>query len=130
MADQFLDEGYVLAELYGAHQTFRRLGYPSDNLYLSFRAIAPSGPFKGQKCASVCLRWRDKEFNFTVAPVRDQHAFAERWKRMCKEANAETDKQKLLRFAAMYASSQCFQNRDTLVETLTAKGMAPPGAAN
>lgn len=130
MVDQFPDEDEVLGELYGAHQTFRRLGYPSDNLFLSFRAIATSGPFEGRKCAGVCLRWRGKEFNYTVAPVKEARTFADRWMRLCEDANSTKDPGKLSWLATTYATSQCFQTRGTLVELLTAKGMAPPGSAN
>ena len=130
MADEFPEEDAVLGELYGAHQTFRHLGYPSDNLYLSFRTIAPAGPFEGRKCAGVCLRWRGKEFNYTVAPVKDQYAFAERWKRLCEEANETKDPERVSMLAALYAGSQCYLTRDQVVAALTAKGMAPPGNAS
>lgn len=124
------DENLILAELYGVMQTFRQLGFPSESLFLSFRAVASGGPFKGCECVGVCLRWAGKEFNYTVAPVSDQHVFAEHWRRLSTRANEARDPATQALLAEMYASSECYATRDGLVEALIAKGIVPPAHVN
>jgi hypothetical protein len=117
-----VNEHAVLEELYGAMQTFRILGFPSDNLYLAFNLIAGMGPYLGQRCMGVTLRWEDLEFSYHIAPVADDRAFADKWLKFADDANKSQDPELL----ALVLNSYCFQNKTQLLAALLNKGISPP----
>lgn len=119
-----VDESKVIAELYGAMQTFRMLGFPSDNLYLAFGIVAIMGPYTGKKCMGVVLRWQEKQFAYHIAPVKDDRAFATRWLRFAEAANAApADSQQL---QDLIHESYCYQHRAELIAALANKDILPP----
>lgn len=123
-----MTEEDIVSELYGAMQTFRGLGFPSDNLYVAFGIVPEIGPFADKKCVGVILRWNGKEFAYSIAPVRNQKKFAKRWVRFATAANeAPADDPELRR---VYLESICRQNAAQLVMALTSKGINPPLGAN
>lgn len=123
-----VNEDLVLAEAYGAMQTFRHLGFPSANLYLAFGVIAVVGPYKGQKCVAIKLVWRGKDFIYHIAPVANDREFASRWSAFTDVANrGPRDDTRMQR---MVQESYCFQNVTELVAALEKKGMSPPGRSS
>ena len=118
----------VLAELYGAMQTFRRLGFPADNLYLANNIVATFGPYAGKLCIGVQLRWLGKEFNDFIAPVKDYEAFAARWEEFAEFANAAPPNDAKLR--AIVANSFCWSVKTDLIAALVGKGILPPGGTD
>ncbi len=118
----------LLAELYGAMQTFRGLGFPSDNLFVAFNIIAADGPYAGMNCMGVVLRWKGKEFAYTIAPIKNPKAFGERWVKFATEANeGPADRPEL---QLMVATSFCRQNVSMLIVALLDKGIQPPLRGN
>lgn len=118
----------LLAELYGSMQTFRGLGFPSDNLFVAFGIVATDGPYAGKKCMGVVLRWKDKEFAYYIAPVKNPKKFGARWVKFATEANeGPADNPELQR---MVATSYCRQNVTSLILALHDKGIPPPLRGN
>lgn len=118
------NEELVLSECYGASQTLRRLGFVSDDIYIQFGVLAADGPFAGQKCVAVCLRFQDKEFNYHVAPVKDDEAFAAKWEAFIDKANRGQVSEERLK--DMVFQSFCYNNQPKLLLILKAKGIVPP----
>jgi hypothetical protein len=113
----------IINELYGAMQTFRGLGFPSDNLYLGFGILATDGPYEGRKCVGVSLLWRDKRFNCHVAPVKNDKKFARKWVKFSEAANTGVYTGRLER---IYMESFARRNAVALIMALDAKGITPP----
>lgn len=118
----------IIAELYGAMWVFRCLGFISDNLYVAFGIIATAGPFEGDKCVGVQLRHRGKEFNFYVAPVKNDKKFGAKWTHFCEEANNGPPDD--LKLKKMVDESFCRMNVATLIIALHAKDIHPPLDSN
>ena len=127
MSDKDHDDK-VLYELYGAMQTFRRLGFPADNLYLADGIVATFGPYAGAACIGVQLQWRDKEFNYFIAPVKDYDAFAVRWEVFTEMANAAPKDDAKLQLIVQ--RSCCWGAKTELIAALVGKGILPPGGIN
>jgi len=117
----------VLSECYGCSQTLRRLGFPSDNIYIQFGVYAADGPFAGRKTVAVCLRWDDKEFNYYTGPVRDDEKFAVKWSNFLERANRGFVSK--ARLQAMLFQSFAYNHKQELIAALQKKGINPPSVA-
>jgi hypothetical protein len=118
----------LLAELYGAMQTFRGLGFPSDNLFVGFHIVPREGPYTGRKCMGVVLRWQDKEFAHSIAPVKNPKRFGASWVKFATAANEGPGDNPELQL--MVATSYCRQNVSSLIVALLDKGIQPPLGKN
>lgn len=121
-------EDWVLREAYGAMQVFRMLGFPSDDLYLRFGIVSNVGVYTGEACVGICLRWQNKEFNYSVAPIvegRDE-AFAQHWQALGDASNAALGSTAARHFRDLWRLSNCFANLPKLVAALEQRGIVPP----
>lgn len=118
----------LLAELYGAMQTFRGLGFPSDNLYVAFNIQATAGPYEGKKCMGLVLRWQGKEFSYFIAPVKNPRRFGSRWVAFAQAANGGDPNDPKLQ--KLVNESFCRRNVTDLLLLLHDKGIEPPLGAN
>ena len=119
---------HVLEELYGSMQVFRLLGFPSDNLYVQFGILETQGVFTGRKCVGITLRWQGKEFHYSVAPVKNDKKFAEKWVAFATAAEEAPPDDPRLR--AIREQCHCRQQAALLVLALEAKGISIPQRLN
>jgi hypothetical protein len=129
----------IIEEAWGAHQVFRFLGFPPEDIYVVFGAVGPEGTmYEGEPCAGVLVKQKkitvadgpvELDFIFTIAPVRDVALFAKRWQAFIAATNnGKVDKDIL---NAAYEGSFAYRNKVTLIEMLKRKGfvLTPTPAA-
>lgn len=124
MSAQPQSDELVLHELYAAHQLFRQLGFPGANLFVGQAIDGSGGPYHGKVCVSCHLRWREKEFIYTVAPVASFDRFTGMWVHFIEAANTGKLTQDWLK--ERYEQAYIFQVKATVISALHLKGISPP----
>ena len=113
-----------IRECWAVHQTLRRLGFLSDNIYISIGKDIRYP--EAEACLFVVLKAQGKEFTVTVGvyPKETQADFAvDMWTDFVNLANnGEFDKKNL---DEIYESSHVFKNCVQFVLALHGKGIKP-----
>jgi hypothetical protein len=110
-----------------AFEGFRKLGFKSDDLFLS---IAPSGRNLGVLTAFCLLKTQGKEFCLECAPIpnQDGEAFGREFTRVAEAMNANDVVQE--DFDRIWQESFVYRERTTFVQAVLNKGFIPPNSKN
>jgi hypothetical protein len=123
-----LSIGTIIGESWAAMEMLRRMGFPSDDIYIVFGVMgAKDTMYDGEPCAAVLLKHDGKEFAFTVAPVRNVELFAKLWQRFIKNVNEKKVDQEELR--TIFEQSYCFRHTAEMLAAIREKGFTIPKEA-
>lgn len=104
----------ILNEAVAAHEAFRKLGFPSDDIFMCKDAA---------NVLAVVLKSQGKEFILTVGEVDEpDHVWQARWTEKATWWNTAPDAEKL----PVYAESAVRRNAELLVGCLLQKGFVIP----
>jgi hypothetical protein len=119
----------IVQEAWAGHEALRRLGFPSDDIYIVFGVCAPAGTmYQGEECVAVLVKQGTLDFVFTIAPVRDVALFAKRWKKFIEDVNAKAFPASQIAMA--YEESFVARHFDEMITAIKAKGLSIPKEAS
>lgn len=117
---KYNDISPALRRFIGAHEAYRKAGFPADDIYCEVARSLRGGDVLS--CFAL-LRTEGREFRIECGAIEDESAFREEHRRTTEAVGAgEVDQETLNR---IWQESEVYQNPGEFVSALVRKGIVP-----